>query len=83
MQLVITSYRVSTEPQSGASALQVTILHASKRAVGWDQVQSHLDAHPEQRVRRIIMAGLQVLGTAILSAFGQCLNFIFHLYPME
>lgn len=31
----------------------------------WDQVRVYLDAHPEQRVRNVIMAGLQALGLQI------------------
>lgn len=31
----------------------------------WDQVRTYLDAHPEQRVRHMIMAGFQALGLQI------------------
>ena len=31
----------------------------------WDQVRVYLDAHPEQRVRHMIMAGFQALGLDI------------------
>lgn len=31
----------------------------------WDQVRAYLDAHPEQRVRNMIMAGFQSLGLQI------------------
>ena len=31
----------------------------------WDQVRTYLDAHPEQRVRHMVMAGFQALGLQI------------------
>ena len=31
----------------------------------WEQVRAYLDAHPEQRVRNMVMAGFQALGLQI------------------
>ncbi len=31
----------------------------------WDQVKAYLDAHPDQRVRHMIMAGFEALGLQI------------------
>ena len=31
----------------------------------WDQVRTYLDAHPDQRIRHMIMAGFKALGLEI------------------
>ena len=71
-------YRAGLRPvpktRTPASSVQAEAVPDRRRLRGssielpvyvWDQVRTYLDAHPDQRVRHMVMAGFEALGLEI------------------
>ena len=55
----------SASPEADADRRKLRGTSIELPAYVWDQVRAYLDAHPEQRVRHMVMTGFQALGLQI------------------